>query len=257
MLQEERKVGRIEQALTQSVAFPSAMPGLPLVLSPEQKIACAARVLAHEKWTLNVAGHITVMNGYGTWWDELSAQDVCTLNADGDVIAGRWDVTPAIAIHTELHRARPDARVIIHNHPHYATLLATMHLLPEITDQQACMFDDEMVLFDEYTGGVDNEEDGKYLAAAIGPTATVAVLANHGILVMGRSIEEATYKASTFERTCRLNYEAMLTGKGAVPVPKESRGALKPMLLNEDLTVKYYWDGAVRQLLKREPDVLS
>lgn len=265
MLTEDRKIGRIEQAVTQSVPFPSAMPGLPQELSPEQKIACAARVLAHEKWTLNVAGHITVVkdgstdmlvNGYGTWWEEMSAQDICTLNADGDVIAGRWDVTPAIAIHTELHRARPDAKVIIHNHPHYATLLATMHVLPEITDQQACMFDDEMVLFDEYTGGVDNEEDGRYLAAAIGPTATVAVLANHGILVMGRTIEEATYKASTFERTCRLNYEAMLTAKGAVPVPKECRAPLKPMLLNQDLTVKFYWDGAVRQLLKREPDVL-
>jgi ribulose-5-phosphate 4-epimerase/fuculose-1-phosphate aldolase len=266
MLTEEKKLGRIGQALTQSVPFPSAMPGLPQELTIEQKIACAARILAFEKCTLNVAGHITVVNddttdmlvnGYGTWWEELTAGDICTLNEDGDVIAGRWDVTPAIAIHTELHRARPDAKVIIHNHPHYATLLATMHLLPEITDQQACMFDDEMVLMDEYTGGVDNEDDGRYLAGIVGPTATVAVLANHGILVMGRTIEEATYKMTTFERTCRLNYEAMLTGKGAVPVPKEQRGPLKPMLLSPNLTVKYYWDGAVRQLLRREPDVLS
>lgn len=266
MATQQHTAGRIEQALTQSVPFPRAMPGLPRELTIQQKMACAARVLAFEKCTLNVAGHITVVkegstdlwvNGYGTWWEELSASDICTINADGYVTDGPWDVTPAIAIHTELHRSRPDAKVVIHNHPHYATLLATMHLLPEITDQQASMFDGEMVLFDEYTGGVDNEEAGRYLADAIGPTASVIVLANHGVIVTGGSVEEATYKLTTFERTCMLNYQAMVTGKGAVPVPPDLRLALKPMLLSDRMTVRYYWDGAVRQLLRREPDVLD
>jgi ribulose-5-phosphate 4-epimerase/fuculose-1-phosphate aldolase len=265
MANQEKQAGRIAQALSQSVPFPRAMPGVPQELTVQQKMACAARILAFEGCALNVAGHITVVsdgssdlwvNGYGTWWEELSASDICVINADGDVIEGRWDVTPAIAIHTELHRARPDAKVVIHNHPHYATLLATMHLLPEITDQQACMFDDEMVLFDEYTGGVDNQEAGRYLADAVG-AASVAVLANHGVIVVGGSVEEATYKLTTFERTCRLNYEAMLTGKGGVPVPKDMRRALKPMLLSDRLTVRYYWEGAVRQLLRREPAVLD
>jgi ribulose-5-phosphate 4-epimerase/fuculose-1-phosphate aldolase len=262
----EQKMGRIEQALAQLTPFPKAMPGLPRELTIQEKMACSARILAFEGCTLNVAGHITVVqedstdlwvNGYGTWWEELSASDICVIDEDGDVKAGRWDVTPAVAIHTELHRSRPDAKVVIHNHPYYATLLATMHVLPEITDQQACMFDDEVVLFDEYTGGVDNADAGRYLAKAIGPDASVAVLANHGIIVMGSSVEEATYKLTTFERTCKLNYHAMLAGKTAVPVPKEQRQQLKPMLLNDRLTVRYYWDGAVRQLLRRAPEVLD
>lgn len=266
MATKEQKAGRIEQALSESVPFPRAMPGLPKELTIEQKMACAARILASEGCALNVAGHMTVVregtpglwvNGYGRWWEELSASDICAIDEDGDVTDGSWDVTPAIAIHTELHRARPDAMVVIHNHPHYATLLATMHTLPEITDQQASMFDDEMVLFDEYTGGVDNQDDGRYLAHAIGASASVAMLANHGVIVMGATIEEATFKFTTFERTCRLNYQAMLTGKGGVPVPKELRQALKPMLLSDRLTVRYYWEGAVRQLLRREPDVLD
>ena len=83
---------------------------------------------------------------------------------NGEVIDGRWDVTPAVFIHTELHRSRPDARVIIHNHPYYGSLLSTMHVQPDIIDQQACMFDGDIALFDEYTGGVDDADGGQYLA---------------------------------------------------------------------------------------------
>ena len=37
--------------------------------------------------------------------------------ADGAVLEGPWDVTGAVYIHTELHRVRPDARVVVHGHP--------------------------------------------------------------------------------------------------------------------------------------------
>ena len=95
---------------------------------------------------------------YGLWWREVSASDIIVLSPTGEVLEGNWDVTPAIYIHTEIHKARPDAEVIIHNHPYYGSLLSTMHIEPKIIDQQACMFDGDIALFDEYTGGVDDAE---------------------------------------------------------------------------------------------------
>ena len=59
------------------------------------------------------------VNPWGLWWDEVTASDVCAVDFDGNVVEGRWDVTPAIHIHTELHRRRPDARVVVHNHPYH------------------------------------------------------------------------------------------------------------------------------------------
>ena len=44
-------------------------------------------------------------------------------HADGEVLDGPWDVTPAVYIHTELHRVRPDATLIVHGHPYSATPL--------------------------------------------------------------------------------------------------------------------------------------
>lgn len=109
-----------------------------------------------------MAGHVTVADPtgdlwaspWGMWWDEVRAADVVRVGAEGDVLEGQWDVSPAIFLHTGIHRQRPDSRVIVHNHPYHATLLATMGRLPDITHQAACMFDGSMALVDEYEGQV-------------------------------------------------------------------------------------------------------
>ena len=50
--------------------------------------------------------------------------------------------------------------MVIHNHPRYGTLLATLGLLPAIAHQAGCLFLDDMVLVDEYRGAVNDERAG-------------------------------------------------------------------------------------------------
>jgi len=254
-------MGKLKRAL-EGDGFPTRMPEVVDLTIPQQ-IACAVRILARADFALDVAGHITVMRPeddgtmwctpYGLWWREVKASDLLVLDRDGAVLEGKWDVTPAVFIHTELHTRWPEARVIIHNHPYYGSLLSTMHVAPEITDQQACMFDGEIALFDEYTGGVDDSVSGGHLADAIVGSSAV-ILANHGVLIAGESVAQATYRASNFERTCRLNYDAMAAGRTPVPVPVEQRGMLKRAI--NSLSVEYFWGGEIRRLLEEEPDVL-
>ena len=97
-----------------------------------------------------------------------SASDLVRVSPDGEVVDGSWDVSPAIFLHTGLHRRRPDARVVVHNHPYHATLLATMGRLPEITHQAACMFDGALALVDEYEGQVLDADAGEWLADEVG-----------------------------------------------------------------------------------------
>jgi hypothetical protein len=105
---------------------PSVVPPIGVELSNEQALAVAFRHLAAIGFPENMAGHITwqldgqtdmFVNPWGLWWQELTASDICVVDSDARVVRGRWDVTPAIHIHTELHRVRDDARVVIHNHP--------------------------------------------------------------------------------------------------------------------------------------------
>ena len=47
------------------------------------------------------------VNPWGLWWQELTASDICVVDEDARVVRGRWDVTPAIHIHTETAPAQP------------------------------------------------------------------------------------------------------------------------------------------------------
>jgi ribulose-5-phosphate 4-epimerase/fuculose-1-phosphate aldolase len=243
------------------VRLPRPGPGIGHDLTVRQELACALRVLARAGWRENLSGHITVAtddggmwcNPWGMWWEEVRASDILRLDADGEIVEGAHDVTPAVFLHTELHRARANATVIVHNHPYYATLLSTMGERPRQVHQNSCIFDGELAFVDEY-GGIDDVNDGKWLAAQVGEASGI-LLAHHGAIVTGRTIPEACYKATTFERMCRLTYDAISAGRAPAEVPAEERAKLKRLLLRN--TPRAYWDGAVRLLLRDEPEVLT
>jgi ribulose-5-phosphate 4-epimerase/fuculose-1-phosphate aldolase len=224
-------------------------------------LACALRILAREGWRENLSGHITVAtadggmlcNPWGMWWEEVRASDILRLDARGEIVEGHWDVTPAVFLHTELHRARADAVVVVHNHPYYATLLAAMGQRPRILHQNACIFDGELAFVDEY-GGIEDANDGKWLAAQVGDASGI-LLAHHGAIVTGPTIAAACYKATTFERICRMTYDALAAGHAHNELPPEARSGLKAVLRQN--TPQAYWDGAVRLLLRDEPEVLT
>ncbi len=256
-----RPTGREPYRARMNSTWPVAMPGIGRRLSVEQELACALRILAAEGWQENLSGHITVtaddasllVNPWGLWWSEVRASDIVRVGADGGRIEGRWDVTPAVFLHTELHRARPDAHVVVHNHPPFATLLACCGAEPVISHQNSALLDGDITVVDEYDGTIESSEAGAWLAARVGH-ATAVLLANHGAIVTGESFGAACYRAVVFERACRFTVEAMQTGITLRDLPRSGRAALKAELIRN--APDAYWHGAVRQLVAREPEVL-
>ena len=232
-------------------------------LTERQKLACLHQILAGIGFNENMAGHVTCSadaagnlwaTPWGKWWDEVRASDLIRVNPDGEVLDGPRDVSPAIFLHVGIHQRRPDARVIVHNHPYHATLLATMGRLPEITHQAACMFDGALALVDEYEGQVLDADAGDWLADRVGDADGV-VLVNHGVIVIGTSIEEATYRAYTFDRMCRLTADALVAGVPTREIAPEHRQELKAAYRTHALDA--FWNGAVRMLIRDHPDVVD
>ncbi len=233
-------------------------------LTARQELACALRILAREGWQENLTGHITwvseegsssfLCNPWGIWWEETTASDIALVATDGTVLEGEWPVSSAVFIHTELHRVRSDAVVIVHGHPYYATLLGCLGVAPEILHQNSSIFSGELAFVDEYDGVIDDPDAGVRLARRIGD-ATGVVLANHGAIATGRTIAEACYQAVMLERTCRFFYDALVSQQSWRVIDPEMSAQVQPRLKAGCPPV--YWNGAVRQLLRTEPEVLS
>ena len=244
------------------MSWPRAVPGVDPPLTDPQRFAIAHRILAAEGWQENLSGHITWDRGDGTiwctawgrWWEETLASDVMTVDGSGTVLDGPWDVTPAVYLHTELHRARPDARVIVHGHPYAATVLACLGVAPVISHQNACIFDGELITVDEYDGTVESGPAGAALAARVGAASGIQ-LAHHGAIVIGATLEAACYKAATYERMCRFTLDALQAGMTLPELPAPGRQALKAEL--ERNAPAAYWAGATRAVLRRSPDALD
>ena len=240
---------------------PRAVPGPGVELSSAQELAVALRHLDDVGWCENLTGHITVQQGeqflvnpWGLWWGEVCASDLLTIDADGRVLDGRWDVTPAVHIHTELHRRRADATVVVHNHPPYAAALAAVGELPDLVHQNSSILADELVLVADYDGEVDKPALGAELAEQIGD-ASVALLVSHGAIVTAPTIEEAVYKSVLFERTCMLHWLVRAMDRTPVPIAPTHQKQLKASLIERAAPV--YWHGVVRTLVRDEPEVLE
>ena len=242
---------------------PPVRPNGSADLTDEQALAVAFRHLAGVGFAENMAGHITwqpdgqstmYVNPWGLWWQELTASDICVVDEDARVVGGRWDVTPAIHIHTELHRLRPDARVVIHNHPYYVSLIAALGTLPELVHQTGSLFLDDMYLVENYDGEIDAPWRASELAEQVG-SANLVILANHGVIATGRNLAEAVYRAVSIERVCRLAYDVMVTGRTPSRMNRADMVGMQQSLIERAADV--YWAGAARMTIKADPGVLN
>lgn len=242
---------------------PSKTPPIGVELTEEQTMAVAFRHLAGVGFAENMAGHITwqpegqsdmLVNPWGLWWQELTASDICVVDEDARVVRGRWDVTPAIHLHTEIHRRRPDARVVIHNHPYYVSLIAALGVLPDLVHQTGALFLDDMYLLEKYDGEIDAPWRAAELAGQIG-SANLIILANHGVIATGHNVAAAVYRAVSIERVCRLAYDVMVTGRTPSQMNRGDMIGMQASLIERAADV--YWAGAARMTIKADRGVLD
>jgi ribulose-5-phosphate 4-epimerase/fuculose-1-phosphate aldolase len=196
-------------------------------LTDRQGLALLHRILWSEGFDDRIAGHITMRSEdgtllatpYGLRWDEVCASDIIRIDRDGQLVEGRWPVSTAITLHLVIHRERSDAAVAVHHHPEWSTVWAAAHRIPPIYDQLAAFADDDLVLYDDYSGGVAQAELAEANVRSMG-TSAYALLANHGVLVLAPSIQEAHLRCVSLEHRSKLAWRVEALG-GGVPLRPE------------------------------------
>ena len=161
-------------------------------LTDREQIVLLARALWHEGYDDHLAGHITVNQGDGTllcnpWlltWAEFGPEDVIRIDLDGNVLEGDWPAPLGIPLHLELHKARPGIGWALHHHSRWGTVWSDMKRVPPIHDQTGAGGGGQLVLVDEYDGGVSNVDAAAKAVALMGD-AELALLAHHGVFVLG------------------------------------------------------------------------
>lgn len=195
-----------------------------------------------------------LLNGFGHHWSEITAGNLLVVDMEGNLLAGDGVVEPtAFFIHSRVHLASPRATCVLHTHMPYATALSTLEdgRLEPIS-QAALRFWDDVAYDDRYNGLALDAAEGDRIAAALGDKR-ILFLANHGVVVVGRSVAEAFEDLYFLERACQVQVLAMSTGRSPRRVPDDvARGAFGNYDLASPARSHY---AALRRLLDRdEPD---
>jgi ribulose-5-phosphate 4-epimerase/fuculose-1-phosphate aldolase len=199
----------------------------------KQRLAAAFRIFGAFGFDEGTAGHITArdpeltdhfwVNPLGMNFKHIRVKDLLLVNEEGEVVEGDWPLNKAaFVIHSAIHAARPDVVAAAHSHSPNGRAWSSLRRTLDPITQDACAFYEDHALFDDYTGAVFELEEGKRIAHALG-ARKAAILANHGLLTVGRSVDEAAWWFITMERTCQVQLLAEAAGSPVLIDPEYAR----------------------------------
>ena len=187
-------------------------------LAPREALAQACRILAAEGHESGLAGQVTARGEQpGTWWtlqfgygfEEATPERMVLVDEDLQPLRGGRP-NPGTRFHIWIYRKRPDIQAIIHTHAPYASALAATGQPLKTLHMDSAMLHGTAHLA-EWPGVPVADDEGRIISAALGSASTI-LLANHGLLAAGSSVEEAAYLAVFFERAARMQLRAMAAG---------------------------------------------
>jgi ribulose-5-phosphate 4-epimerase/fuculose-1-phosphate aldolase len=189
----------------------------------KERLAAALRLFSRFGFDEGVAGHITArdpeltnhfwVNPYGQHFGQVRVSDLILVNDHGEVVEGEAEVNrAAFAIHSQIHAARPDVIAAAHAHSVYGKSWSTLGRLLDPLTQDSCVFFQDHSVFDDFTGIVYDTSEGERIARALGQNKAV-IMRNHGLLTVGRTVDEAAWWFITMERSCQAQLMAEAAGK--------------------------------------------
>lgn len=188
----------------------------------KQRLAAGYRIFAQKGYDLGLAGHITARDPefhdrfwvapLGPWFGHVRVSDLVLVDHDGNILEGEGPINQAgFAIHSELHKARPDVIAAAHSHSIYGKAWSALGRLLDPISQDSCFFYESHALFETFSGIVLDTSEGKRIAEALGDKRAV-ILQNHGILTVGRSVESAVASYVALENACETQLLAEAAG---------------------------------------------
>jgi len=168
---------------------------------------------------------------------QLTVDDICTIDFDGNLIEGNGKPPLEFHLHVGVYKARPDVHAVIHAHPNWSTILSTagVEYLP-VYAQGSLVY--PLPVLDS-PNSINNPEMAKQLTDVLGDRAA-ALMKAHGAVTVGESIVDAFVLINYLEDNAYRQYMSAQIGKPYAFSEKEIT-MCREKLWNENL-FKRTWD---------------
>ncbi len=170
----------------------------------------------------NVSGRVddgtVVMTPSSLSYEAMTADDLVVVDLDGEVVAGERSATSAKAVPLATLAADPEVGGVVHCHARYASMFAVAHqAIPAAIDEFVVYIGGDVPVCAYHASGAD--ELGKEVASRLADRSA-AIMANHGLVSIGKSVDDALHSALVVEHNAQIFWGAQQLGD-VVPLPDE------------------------------------
>lgn len=200
----------------------------------KERLLTVARELLRRGLTEATAGNLSVRLPDGNValtpssldYEAMTVEDLVVVDLEGNVISGERPPTSEKALHLACLRRYDELGAVIHSHALFASMFAVTHQpIPSVIEE-----------FDIYVGGevpvadyrlTGSDELGEEVARHVAERGAV-LMANHGLLTVGKDPEQALKVAALVERTAQVIWGARALGE-IVPLPESTTARFAPL----------------------------
>lgn len=155
---------------------------------------------------------------------DLGPTDICLSDLDGNILAGDRMRTSEILLHTEIYKANPQARAVVHCHPPHATAFAITGSAPPNG------YIAEYEYFIGPAAVAPYETPGtQAFAETVLPFVqdhNTILLANHGVVCWSDTVTHAEWLVEILDTYCRTWVIAQQIGRPLHAIPDEKLAEL-------------------------------
>jgi L-fuculose-phosphate aldolase len=202
----------------------------------KRELIVAGKVLVAQGQDDFTRGHISFrlpdepglffMKAHSLGLDEITPQNILTIDLDGKVVAGTARRHSEVFIHSEIFKARADVNCVIHTHPTYSIALSSTGRPLKCYSQPGALFYEALGTYSDTINLIRSPAMGEGVARALGEGRAV-LLKNHGVVITGATIAEAVIGTIMLENGAMVQLLAEAAGEVAPEFSRDDIEKLK------------------------------
>ena len=203
-----------------------------LLLDVRKKVIETSRKMLKYGLTTGTWGNISIRHNEilvaitpsGVDYETMIPEDVVIVDLMGKVIDGNLKPSSETPMHLAVYRERPDVQAIVHTHSPYASAFAVLGKeIPVVLAEMGSVVGGPVLVTPYCRPGSPEvgSETVRYLRDRAG-----VLLGNHGVVAVGRNVEEAFTAAMVIEDGARIYQMASVMGTPRL-VPEDEINVLR------------------------------
>ena len=186
-----------------------------------EKLIWAGKEMLEKKLTVETWGNLSLrdpdtgliyLTPSAVPYHTIEPEDVAVADLEGNILSGRRKPTIEFELHLDLYRTHPEINAVIHTHPVHSQVFAVLRRpIPPIIDEAAQVLGGTVPVAQYALPGT--KELAENVAAAMEGRVRACLMANHGAVCVGESMEQAFKVCAVLEMTAQIYQQALLLGE--------------------------------------------